>query len=154
MARRGRPPLKAAHARRVEGSAEAKERLELILETLSGERSVADACEALGVSEAHFHRLRERALSGAAEALEARPAGRPPVADEDAQDPRVTELEAELRDLKLELHASRVREELAMVMPHVLQPPEDVEADQKKRRRPRKRRGPQWGKRKKPDSGT
>ena len=45
MARKGRPPLKAAHARKVEGSDEAKERLELILKTLSGELSVAENVE-------------------------------------------------------------------------------------------------------------
>lgn len=140
MTRRGRPPLKAEHVRRVEGSEEARARLALILRTLGGELSVAEASAQLGVSESHFHRLRERALAGAAEALEPRPAGRPPSV-EDPADARVAALQEQLKDMELELRAAQVREQLAMVMPHVLQPP----GDQKKTSRPRKRRGPMWG---------
>jgi len=147
MARRGRPPLGAAHAQRVEGSQEAKDRLELILKTIGGELTVAEACDRLGVSEAHFHRLRERALVGAAEALEARPAGRPPTA-EPLEDPRVAELREQVSELELELRASQVREELALVMPQVLQPPDGAGAE-KKKRRPKRKRGGRWGKRSK-----
>ena len=143
MTRRGRPPKKAEHVKRVEGSDEARERLALILRTLGGELSVAEASATLGVSESHFHRLRERALAGAAEALEPRPAGRPPSVVE-AQDARVAELQEKLSDMELELRAAHVREQLALVMPHVLQPPGGG-ADQKKVSRPRKRRGPLWG---------
>ena len=140
MTRRGRPPKKAEHVKRVESSDEARERLALILRTLGGELSVSDAAATLGVSESHFHRLRERALAGAAEALEPRPAGRPPSAP-DPSDARVAELEQKLSDMELELRAAQVREQLAMVMPHVLEAP----SDQKKLRRPRKRRGRVWG---------
>ena len=131
--------------RRWRARREAKERLERILKTLNGELTVAEASAELGVSEAHFHRLRKRALAGAVEALEARPAGRPPAAGE-PDDARVAELEQQLRDMALELRASQVREELAMVLPGVLQPPAEGE---KKKRRPRKRRGGRWGRRKK-----
>jgi transposase len=126
----------------VEGSDEARERLALILRTLGGELSVAAASATLGVSESHFHRLRERALAGAAEALEPRPGGRPQSVVDPA-DARVAELQEQLRDMELELRAAQVREQLALVMPHVLQPP--ASADKKKARRPRKRRGPMWG---------
>ena len=64
MRRRGRPGLGAGHVEAVESSEETKQRLRVILQTLSGELSVLDACEVLGVSEPHFHRLRERALTG------------------------------------------------------------------------------------------
>ena len=140
MTRRGRPPKKAEHVERVEGSAEARERLALILRTLGGELTVSEAAATLGVSESHFHRLRERALAGAAEALEPRPAGRPPRVEEPA-DARVAELEERVKEMEIELRAADIRERLAVVMPHVLQPP----PDQKKASRPRKRRGRLWG---------
>lgn len=122
MTRRGRPPRGPEHAQKVEASEEARSRLELILRTLSGELSVAEACERLGIGEAQFHRLRDRALAGAAEALEPRPAGRPAAAL-DPSSARVAELEDELDELRIELYAAQVREELALVMPHVLQAP-------------------------------
>src|SRR5262245_17022694 len=102
MARRGRPPRGAEHANGVEGSTEARARLELILRTLGGELSVAEASTSLGISESHFHRLRERALAGAVEALEPRPAGRPPSVEELPPE-RVSELEQKVADLELEL---------------------------------------------------
>lgn len=139
MTRRGRPPLKAGHVNGIDGSEEARTRLAFILRVLGSDLTVAEASAALGVSESHFHRLRERALAGATEALEPRPAGRPP-AVEDPVDARVAELEEKLRELELELRAAQVREQLAMVLPHVLQPPAPRATDQKKRARRRKRR--------------
>jgi len=133
MERRGRPGLGTEHVERVEATDETKQRLKVILQTLSGELSVLEACEKLGVSEPHFHRLRERALTGAAEALEARPAGRPAEVD-DAADARVAELEDRLGEMTLELRASQVREQIAVLMPHLLQP---VGGGKKKRRRKR-----------------
>ena len=78
MTARGRPPLGARHADKLEGSEQASERLGLILRTISGEVTVAEACALLEVSEAHFHRLRDQALQGALAALEPKPPGRPP----------------------------------------------------------------------------
>ena len=46
----------------LEGSEHAKERLEIILATLSGELSVSAACEQLGIKAAMFYRLRTRVL--------------------------------------------------------------------------------------------
>lgn len=119
--KRGRPPRKAAHADSVSASNETKARLKVILQTLSGEKSVEQACAELGVNESHFHRLREKALAGAAAALEPRPVGRPR-AEEDAAVSEVAALRAELGELKLDLRASQIREELALTMPHVLLP--------------------------------
>ncbi len=119
--RRGRPPQGIGHVDQVPTSDETKRRLKLILETLSGAKSVAEVCAALGVSEGHFHRLREAALAGAAAALEPRPAGRPVTAAA-ATASRVAELEAEVVELKLDLRAAQIREELAVVLPGVLLP--------------------------------
>ena len=133
MERRGRPGLGVEHVENVESSAETKRRLKVILQTLSGELSVVDACDKLGVTEPHFHRLRERALTGAAEALEPRPAGRPAEVDE-VTDARVAELEEQLEEMTIELRASQVREQIAVLMPHLLQP---AGGGKKKRRRKR-----------------
>jgi transposase len=91
--------------------------LELILETLGRHgRTIAEACQALGLSEAQFHRLRNRALAGALEALEPRAVGRPPRQVTPEQE-RIAELEAELGAMKVELRAAEIREELALVWP-------------------------------------
>tara|TARA_B100001750_G_scaffold115557_3_gene91568 strand:+ start:590 stop:1000 length:411 start_codon:yes stop_codon:yes gene_type:complete len=126
---------------RVEASGEAKTRLQRIVQTLTGEVSVAEACADLGVSESHFHRLRDRALAGAAEALEPRPAGRPRGATPTAAQERIAELEDDLTEMQFQLRAAELREELALVMPHVLRPPREKLSpeDQKKRRNAAKR---------------
>ena len=114
----GRPPLGAELVRSRSGSLSAKQRLELILETLAGRRSIAEACQMLGVCEAQFHRLRDRALEGAVGALEPRPLGRPRhlvTPDEE----RIAQLEAELADMKLELAAAEIREELTLILPQI-----------------------------------
>ena len=114
----GRPPLGAELVRSRSGSLSAKQRLELILETLGGRRSIAEVCQVLGVSEAQFHRLRDRALEAALGALEPRPLGRPRhlvTPDEE----RIAQLEAELCDMKLELAAAEIREELTLVLPQI-----------------------------------
>ena len=137
--RRGRPPKGAAHAARVAGSEHARTRLDAVLRTLSGEVSVTDASETLGISDAHFHRLRDQALQGAAEALEPRAPGRPaaePDVDEDKE-----QLRRQVQELKLELEAARIREEMALVMPKVMTEPKPA-AEKKtdaKRRAARKR---------------
>ena len=116
-----RPPEGPKLVDRLEGADESKKRLRAILETIAGQRSVDEACSALGISPARFHELRNKILQAALVALEPQPAGRPR-APSDEQDPRIAELEAELKDLKIEVAAAKVREEIALTMPHVLEP--------------------------------
>ena len=78
MARRGRKPTGANLVERLEGSERAKTRLKAILETLSGQRTIPDACEELGIQESMFHRVRSEVLQTALDRLEPRPLGRPP----------------------------------------------------------------------------
>lgn len=134
---RGRPPLRAEHVERLEGPALSKQRLALILRTLAGELTVDEACAKMGVSPAQFHRLRERALEGALAALAPGSPGRPPAAAPAAPS-RVAELEAEVRDLKIDLRASQLREEIAVLMPHLLQDAPTAAAKKKSRRRRRR----------------
>lgn len=74
---------------------EPRERLRLILQTLSGARSIDAACRALRVSPTRFQQLRLQTLQGAVEALEP---GRPrrPREHDAATDARITELQTKL----------------------------------------------------------
>lgn len=137
--RRGRPPLGTEHVKRLEGDDESKERLELVLKTITGELTTAEACERLGVGETQLGRLRERALQGALAALEPRPVGRPPK-EPDPEAERIAELEAEVQDLKLDLRAAQIREEIALVMPHLRKPAAEKKRPANKRRRRMRRR--------------
>ncbi len=128
--KRGRPPRGAEHAERVAASAETKSRLKTILQTLSGEKSVEEACRELEVTETHFHRLREKALAGAAAALEPKAAGRPRT-EPDRETSEMAALKAQVQELKLDLRAAQIREELAVVMPQVLLPREESGAEKK-----------------------
>lgn len=136
------------HARRVEASQRAQARLEAILETLSGTKTVAEACAELGINEARFHVIRKQALQAAAERLEPQPTGRPPKV-EDARNARIAELEAELRRKEVEVRAAEIRAELALAMPDVLSPRGQKKTKPRlgvraklaqSRRRPRRRR--------------
>ena len=117
---RGRPPKGPELVEGIDGSELAKLRLKVILQTVAGEITVADACTQLNVSEARFHELRTEVLRSAAQALEPKPAGRPAKeVDKDADE--VTRLKKEIQELKIDLRAAQIREELAMLMPHVLE---------------------------------
>src|SRR5262245_55360204 len=99
---RGRLPVGPECVEKLEGSAEAKRRLELILRTLAGSCRVQEACEELGISEARFHQLRQEALQAALDGLRPRPAGRPAAPPGDVH---VAELERQNEALQLELLA-------------------------------------------------
>lgn len=118
MARRGRPSMGPDVVNHLEGSPEAKARLKAILETMAGKKTVEEVCEELGISESRFFQLRDRTMADALGSLEPRPMGRP------AEKPLEAGEEAKLREengrLRMELEAARIREELAVLMPHVL----------------------------------
>jgi len=117
---RGRTPKGPELVNSVEASEHAKGRLKIILETISGDRTIASACEELGICESAFHKLRSNWLSESAAILEPKQAGRPSKYASEA-DRRVRELEEELLEMKLRFEAAMIREEIALVMPHVLE---------------------------------
>ena len=120
------------HVERLSGDAEAKRRLRVILETVSGERSIEDACAELGVSPSRFHELRREALESALRGLEPGVSGRPKrVSDIDSSSERLAELERENRELEIELQASYVRTEIALAMPQLLTPKARAEIKKK-----------------------
>jgi hypothetical protein len=102
-----------------EGSEMAKQRLAVILQTVAGEKTVDQACADLGMGPAAFYKLRDRTMQDALRSLEPRPVGRPKKV-EPADAKKLQALQEELFRLKFELQASRIREEIAVVMPHLL----------------------------------
>jgi transposase-like protein len=111
----------------------------MILATLTGETTVAQACAALGVGEARFHQLRQRALEGALAGLAARSVGRPRKASPSPPG-KLEALEHENEQLRLQLQTAEIREEIALVMPHLLR--SGKKTGQWSRRRKRSRKTP------------
>jgi len=147
MTRRGRKPTGANLVEALEGSERAKARVRAIIETVSGQRTIPEVCEELGIRESMFHRVRSEGLQAAINRLEPRPLGRPPQ-QQSPQDLRVAELEEEILRLQLELKAAEVRRELAEQLPRLAKSPgrnptddrRGVPAGKKTTARSRKRR--------------
>jgi len=116
---RGRPPLGAELVQQLDGSPQARHRLLVILQTLSGELAVAAACRLLSLGSTRFHQVRRQALQETLEALEPRPRGRP-AARPGPQDERIAELEQQVQFLMMDLRAAQIREELALALPHLV----------------------------------
>jgi transposase-like protein len=103
----------------LEGSAEAKERLKVVLETLSGTKTMSEACTELGVGETALRELRGQMLQAMVQELEPRARGRPKQeARPSAQD--LAALQAENRQLQMQLRGLQIRDEIAVAMPHLL----------------------------------
>jgi len=142
MSRRGRKPTGTNLLEHLEGSERAKARLKAILETLSGERSIPEVCEELGIQESMFHRVRSEVLQTALDRLEPRPLGRPS-RPASPQDLLIVELEEEKLHLQLELKAAEVRRELAEKLPRLAKSQNinpATEPGKKTTSRPQKRR--------------
>jgi len=141
---RGRLPTGPEYVAKLAGSAPAQERLQVILETLSGTCRVTDACARLGIGAVRFHVLRQETLQAALDSLEARPTGRPRRVEPDSA-ARIQELEAEVQRLQLELRAARTREEIALALPcrtEALVEPEKKTTARRPRGRPRRKKQP------------
>lgn len=133
----------------LEGTEGAKKRLQVVLETISGEKSVEEACGKLGIGRSAFHRIRARIMQGALEDLEPKAPGRRPSETSEAEG-RIAQLEKELEETRLKLKIAHVREELLLGMPEVMDPlllkKKRMEARKKrtralKKQRQKKRRG-------------
>ena len=113
---RGRKPSGPAVAQRLAGSALARQRLQVVLETLAGTCRVQEACARLHISEQRFDQLRTQVLQAGLDSLEPRRAGRRPQVVPAAE---VQALQARVSELEIELRAARVREEIALALPAV-----------------------------------
>jgi hypothetical protein len=125
---RGRLPSGPEYVEQLEGSATAKQRVKVILETMAGTCRVQEACQRLGISEPRFEQLRVLILQAALERLEPRPAGRP-ARTTIAADERINALEAQLAELNMKLQVSQARTEIALALPRALHNPLASEAE-------------------------
>jgi len=133
---RGRYPSGPEFVNKLNGSASAKERLQVLLETLAGERRIGEACDRLGISEPRFDQIRIESLQAALSALEPQPAGRrprPTVTDE----AEVQRLRERIAQLEGERQAALVRAEIAVTLPQVNAGAEKKTPRPRRRRRPR-----------------
>ena len=96
----------------IEASELARERLKVVLLTLSGQWRVTDALDRLGISRTRFQDLRRRMLEGALSALEPGLRGRPPKPRARKHE-RVLRLERENEALRHELRLVRTSLELS-----------------------------------------
>lgn len=116
----GRKPTGPPLVHHLDGSERAKQRWEVILETMAGEITIREACDRLGIEDAMFFRLRTQALQAGLSRLEPRPAGRPPRPSSPEQQ-RIAELEKELREKERQQRALEARLEIAQVMPQLVE---------------------------------
>jgi hypothetical protein len=136
--RRGRKPAGPEYVQHLNGSAEAKQRLQRILETMTGQRRVLDVCLELGISESRFLQLREEFLQAALERLERRPAGRPRRTDSAGE---TGALRLELGEVERALATAQLREELALAGIAARPEPEATEKKTPRRLKRQARRG-------------
>lgn len=115
---RGRPIIGVDLIERLEGPRLLRRRVQIVLATVAGALTIAQACAELGVGRTQFHALRWRVLEGALEALRPRPRGRPRRDDGASAEVRV--LEARIRELELALRTTALRSEIALTMPFLL----------------------------------
>jgi hypothetical protein len=141
--KRGRRPAGPEYVKQLDGSDLAKERVQVVLETVAGTCGVDDACRRLNICAQRFHQLRQQILEGAVTAAEPGTPGRKALLPTPAED-QVQRLEQLVGDQQREMQASRAREEIILVLSRRGQPPEDPE---KKTTSP-PRRGRPPGKRK------
>ena len=115
---RGRYPSGPEFVDKLHGSALAKERLRVLLETVAGTCRVLEACGRLDLSEPRFDQIRIASLQAALSALGPQPAGRPPrqTVTDDAE---VQRLRDRIAQLQGELQAALVRAEIAVALPQV-----------------------------------
>jgi predicted ArsR family transcriptional regulator len=100
----------------LDGSDQAKQRLQVLLETLAGSCRVGEACERLGISEQRFDQIRIEALQAAVHGLEPGAAGRP-ARVVSAAELEIEQLKERLTALEAERNAALLRAELAVTLP-------------------------------------
>lgn len=113
-----RPPTGPDLVNRLNGSAGAKHRAQVILETIAGTYSVEEAALALDCNTAYLHRLRDQLLDGMIAAAEPRAPGRkpapPPTRDEQAA--VLAAVQRRATDAEVALELERCRVELALTL--------------------------------------
>lgn len=114
---RGRPLVGVDLVDRLDGSRGQRRQLRILLGTIVGTLTIAQACAELGIGRTRLHQLRWRVLEGGLAALGPRPRGRPPLPPPSRE---VQQLQARIADLELALQTTALRSEIALTMPHLL----------------------------------
>jgi len=128
----GRPNKGLAHVDSLDAGAFEKDRLRVILATVTGEMSVTDGCETLGIGRAHFARIRTEALQGAIEALSPGRPGRPRRAEPPAE---VAAMKREITELRQQLDKRVLERDLVVAMAGLEPSPEKGGGRQNQARR-------------------
>ena len=140
MSRRGRPHEGPELVDKLDGcSQEARQRLKVILQTIAGTFTVEQACEILGIKRSAFNKLRSLFITSAVRLLEPRAPGRKKKVLTPEQ-LEVQRLREENEHLRFELKAQQLREEIAILMPHLLKGGDA--AKKTKRKNPSRRHTP------------
>jgi hypothetical protein len=137
---RGRYPLGLEAIDNLEGSAQAKQRLKVILQTMMGESRLSQACDELELSEPRVQQLRQTMLQAALASLEPGKPGRRPRAPTEAE-LQVAQLQRQLEAQAVQQRAAEAREEIALILPRAAQEPGKKTTGQRPRRQ-RPRPGP------------
>ena len=115
---RGRPITGVKLIERLDGPRAVRRRVRVVLATIAGGLTIAQACAELGIGRTQFHALRWRVLEGALEALRPRPRGRPRAIERESL--AVQQLQARIRELEVALSTTALRSEIALTMPYLL----------------------------------
>jgi hypothetical protein len=113
---RGRKPRGPEFVRGLKGGEQERKRLEAILDTVAGRLGVTEAADQLEITPQRLHMLREQALQAALDALAPGPLGRPTKSTGSEQE-QIDALQRENERLRRQLAASKLREEIALVLP-------------------------------------
>ena len=125
-ARTGRKPSGPQIVERLEGSPSAKQRLEVILETIAGQLTIPEACARLGIGPSRFHDLRNQTLQATLSTLEPRRPGRP-LKRTSPEQGEIDALKADLDRAHKDLAVADVQVRLARIHPGLLEGPPSVE---------------------------
>ncbi len=120
MTRLGRKPQGAELVDTLAGSQHAKSRLKAFLETLSGEVSVDEVCQQLGISQSRFFEQRTAWLHESIGLLEPRTPGRPRKEEPALSAEEVRLLRQRMQELTARAAAVEVQAELVRTLPHVV----------------------------------
>lgn len=117
---------------------EGEHRAQVILQVLSGQCGATAAAAQLGISVQRVYQLRDKAQAALTAACEPGQAGRPRAEAPHPDTVRARELEQHVAQAKAELEGERLRQELGLLLPHVLTNPAPVPPVKKGRRTQRR----------------
>ena len=111
MSRVGRKPQGWKLIERLSGNEDCKARLKGFLQTMTGQCTVPEVCQELGIEQSRFFALRNDWLREALGLLEPKPVGRPRKAE--PEESQVAQLKQQVHQLQQQLMAAELRVQLA-----------------------------------------